>query len=253
MTAPTHRDLVPLASSPRSRWPAAAPAPRSAAARRRPHRRVPGRRPAARLGVRPAGRHVFVINIENKGYDETWGDGVGGAVPREDPALAGRAAQLLLRHRPQLAAQLRRPDLRSGAQPEMQGDCQVYSQIWTTSPYWSRCAPASVTTSRSTGFACTICRIRLLQSQHPRGQGRRLRNVPRPRRSHAAHDPEIIAADGVVPRLSPRSVSLHTPGRSDHDDGISARQGTIGARPRLVREYKIADIEHITNCSVCHR
>src|SRR5688572_24972392 len=62
--------------------------------------------------------------------------------------------------------------------------------------------------------------LRLLQPQYSRPQGGWLRNLPRPRRSHAADVPGQIAADGVVSRLSPRSVALCPAAGSDHDDGI---------------------------------
>ena len=80
----------------------------------------------------PPVRHVFVINIENKGYDETWGDG------SQAPYLAGT-----LRHRgvllnsyygtahnsqPNYVAQISG----QGPNPQMQSDCQVYSRFVPT-------------------------------------------------------------------------------------------------------------------------
>ena len=130
-----------------------------------------------------------------------------------------------------------------------------HSQIWTTSPYLE-----PVRASFRDDKPLNWVRVHDLpdfvyfnHSIHVK-QGRRLRNVPRPRRSHAADDPEGVAADGVVPRLPPRSVALRAAARSDHDDGLSCRpvaQAELG--PQLVREYKIADKEHLTSCSVCHR
>ena len=38
------------------------------------------------------------------------------------------------------------------------------------------------------------------------------------------------------------------------DDGLSARPAiSAKSATRLMKEYKIADVRHLTNCSVCHR
>jgi hypothetical protein len=76
----------------------------------------------------PAG-HVFVINIENKGYDETWGPD--SAAPYLSQTL--RAKGVLLNSyygtahnsQPNYVAQLSG----QGPNPQMQGDCQVYSSF----------------------------------------------------------------------------------------------------------------------------
>ncbi len=68
-------------------------------------------------GYLPGANHVFVINLENKGYDETWGPASAAPVPLPDPAQPRRTAEPVLRHRAQLAAQLRGADFRAGTQP----------------------------------------------------------------------------------------------------------------------------------------
>ena len=78
--------------------------------------------------VPPIG-HVFVINIENKGYDATWG--AGSAAPYLATTL--RAQGVLLDNyyatahnsEPNYVAQISG----QGPNPQMQGDCQVYSQF----------------------------------------------------------------------------------------------------------------------------
>jgi hypothetical protein len=77
----------------------------------------------------PPVRHVFVINIENKGYDTTWGSGSGA------PYLAKtlrRKGVLLTQYfgtahnsEPNYVAQISG----QGPNPQMQGDCQVYSDF----------------------------------------------------------------------------------------------------------------------------
>jgi hypothetical protein len=77
----------------------------------------------------PPIRHVFVINIENKGYDETWG--ADSAAPYLARTL--RAKGVLLDHyygtahnsQPNYVAQVSG----QGPNPQMQGDCQVYSSF----------------------------------------------------------------------------------------------------------------------------
>src|SRR4051794_14306849 len=83
----------------------------------------------ARPAYIPAVKHVFVINIENKGYDETWGPT--SAAPYLSQTL--RAKGVLLNSyygtahnsQPNYVAQI------SGQGPneQMQGDCQFYSQF----------------------------------------------------------------------------------------------------------------------------
>src|SRR4051794_27744763 len=83
----------------------------------------------ARPAYIPAVKHVFVINIENKGYDETWGPGSGA------PYLATtlRAKGVLLNQyfgtahnsQPNYVAQISG----QGPNPQMQGDCQIYSRF----------------------------------------------------------------------------------------------------------------------------
>jgi hypothetical protein len=77
----------------------------------------------------PAIKHVFVINLENKGYDATWGPA--SAAPYLSQTLRAKGVLLNTYYstahnsQPNYAAQI------SGQGPnlQMQGDCQVYSQF----------------------------------------------------------------------------------------------------------------------------
>ena len=77
---------------------------------------VTGSGPAAVAGLRTI-RHVWVIDLENQGYAQTFGN------PSADPYLArtlprmGALAGELLRDRPQQRGQLHRPGLRAGPGP----------------------------------------------------------------------------------------------------------------------------------------
>ena len=82
---------------------------------------------AASAGYLPPVRHVFVINLENKGYDETWGPG--SAAPYLSQTLRSQGVLLsgyygtAHNSQPNYVAQI------SGQGPnkQMQGDCQNYS------------------------------------------------------------------------------------------------------------------------------
>src|SRR5262245_18040964 len=50
--------------------------------------------------------------------------------------------------------------------------------------------------------------LRTFQPQHPRGQGCRLHDLPRPSRPHATDVAREVAADGVVPRLPPAAREI---------------------------------------------
>jgi len=85
----------------------------------------------------PPVRHVFVINIENKGYDETWGPG--SAAPYLAKTLRAKGVLLNTYYgtahnsQPNYVAQLSG----QGPNPQMQSDCQVYSSfvgVGTVSP-----------------------------------------------------------------------------------------------------------------------
>ncbi|HKC29621.1 MAG TPA: alkaline phosphatase family protein [Jatrophihabitans sp.] len=84
-----------------------------------------GTRPAY---VPPVG-HVFVINIENKGYDSTWGPT--SAAPYLAQTLRNKGVLLNSYYgtahnsQPNYVAQISG----QGPNPQMQGDCQVYSQF----------------------------------------------------------------------------------------------------------------------------
>ena len=129
--------------------------------------------------------------------------------------------------------------------PASAGRSRSPSAISTTSPAWESTAATATPRSRASSFAgipptktCMNChsqiwtnaqllepvrasyrdrrvaavdagqrpsRLRLLQSQHSRRQGRRLRDLPRPSRPDAADVPAGLPADGVVPGLPSRS------------------------------------------------
>ena len=97
-------------------------------------RRTPRPSPARPTYVPPI-RHVFVINIENKGYDETWGDAEPGAVPRQArcaPRACCSTPTTATAHnsQPNYVAQI------SGQapNPQMQADCQMFSAFTSTGP-----------------------------------------------------------------------------------------------------------------------
>jgi hypothetical protein len=75
-----------------------------------------------------------------------------------------------------------------------------HSQIWNTAPILE-----PVRASFRDNNAARLeqgprpARLRLLQPQHPRRQGRGLRHLPRSGRPHAAHVPGSLAPDVVVP------------------------------------------------------
>jgi hypothetical protein len=84
---------------------------------------------SARPAYVPPIKHVFVINLENKGYDATWG--AGSAAPYLSQTL--RAQGVLMNSyygtahnsQPNYIAQISG----QGPNPQMQGDCQLYSQF----------------------------------------------------------------------------------------------------------------------------
>ena len=81
--------------------------------------------------VPPVG-HVFVINIENKGYDTTWGPN--SAAPylsqtlRRQGVLLNEYYGTAHNSQPNYVAQISG----QGPNPQMQGDCQIYSQFVRT-------------------------------------------------------------------------------------------------------------------------
>lgn len=89
-------------------------------------------RPAAgtaRPGYLPPVRHVFVINLENKGYDTTWGPS--SPAPYLSRTLRSQGVLLTQYHGtahyslPNYLAQISG----QGPNPQTQGDCQVYSRF----------------------------------------------------------------------------------------------------------------------------
>jgi phospholipase C len=77
----------------------------------------------------PPIKHVFVINIENKGYDTTWGDN--SAAPylaqtlRERGVLLADYYSTAHNSQPNYVAEISG----QGPNPQMQGDCQIYSDF----------------------------------------------------------------------------------------------------------------------------
>jgi hypothetical protein len=86
----------------------------------------------ARPAYIPAIKHVFVINIENKGYDTTWGPT--SAAPYLSQTLRSQGVLLNSYYgtahnsQPNYIAQISG----QGPNPQMQGDCQIYSQFAQT-------------------------------------------------------------------------------------------------------------------------
>jgi hypothetical protein len=84
---------------------------------------------AARPAYVPAIKHVFVINLENKGYDATWGPT--SAAPYLSQTLRAKGVLLNAYYgtahnsQPNYVAQISG----QGPNPQMQGDCQLYSQF----------------------------------------------------------------------------------------------------------------------------
>ena len=80
----------------------------------------------------PPIKHVFVINLENKGYDTTWGPG--SAAPYLATTLRSQGVLLDTYYgtahnsQPNYVAQISG----QGPNPQMQGDCQVYSRFVAT-------------------------------------------------------------------------------------------------------------------------
>jgi phosphatidylinositol-3-phosphatase len=86
-------------------------------------------RPGPASAYLPPAHHVFVVNLENKGYDETWGPG--SAAPYLSQTLRaqgvlltqyyGTAHNSLPNYLGQISGQ--------GPNPQTQGDCQLYSDF----------------------------------------------------------------------------------------------------------------------------
>ncbi|WP_344367569.1 alkaline phosphatase family protein [Arthrobacter humicola] len=78
-------------------------------------------------GYLPGAKHIFVINVENKGYDETWGPA--SAAPYLSQTLRGQGVLLNQYYgtahnsQPNYVAQISG----QGPNPQMQADCQTYS------------------------------------------------------------------------------------------------------------------------------
>ncbi|MGO4586154.1 alkaline phosphatase family protein [Arthrobacter sp. 2RAF6] len=83
-------------------------------------------------GYLPGAKHVFVINLENKGYDTTWGPG--SAAPYLSTTLRNQGVLLnqyfgtAHNSQPNYVAQISG----QGPNPQMQADCQTYSPFAKT-------------------------------------------------------------------------------------------------------------------------
>jgi hypothetical protein len=89
-------------------------------------------RPAPASAYLPPAHHVFVVNLENKGYDETWGPG--SKAPYLSQTLRAQGVLLTQYYGtahnslPNYVAQISG----QGPNPQTQGDCQVYSDFVST-------------------------------------------------------------------------------------------------------------------------
>src|SRR5436305_252332 len=73
-------------------------------------------------------------------------------------------------------------------------------------------------------------RLRLFRPQHPRGEGRRLRQLPRARGRDAAPVAREHSLHELVPRLSRRAVALRPPARARLRPRLAAERGPGDAR-----------------------
>jgi hypothetical protein len=114
-------------------------------------------RPGPASAYLPPAHHVFVVNLENKGYDETWGPG--SAAPYLSQTL--RAQGVLLTQyfgtahnsQPNYAAEISG----QGPNPQTQGDCQVYSEFVGT---------GTVAPGQAVGHGCVFpSRVRTVADQ----------------------------------------------------------------------------------------
>jgi hypothetical protein len=126
-----------------------------------------------------------------------------------------------------------------------------HSQLWNTAPILEP-VRASFRDDKPLRWIprARPARLRLLQPQHPREEGDGLRDVPRARRSDAAHAPEEFAADGVVPELPPQSGAIRRPRSEIFTMGYQPAEPQSILGPRLVKQYAI---KGNTSCSTCHR
>ena len=94
---------------------------------------LPGPEAARPAAYVPPIKHVFVINIENKGYDETWG--AGSAAPylartlRAKGVLLNKYYATAHNSQPNYVAQISG----QGPNPAMQADCQLFTDFVRTS------------------------------------------------------------------------------------------------------------------------
>src|SRR5262249_11729684 len=84
-------------------------------------------------------------------------------------------------------------------------------------------------------------RLRLLRSQHPRAQRRRLHDVPRPGGSDAAHVAGAVAPDGVVSGLPSEPGTIRASARRGVPRRLHAAAGS--ARAREAARRRVSDSE----------
>ena len=118
-----------------------------------------------------------------------------------------------------------------------------HSQIWVGSDDARAGARRATATDESLPLEPRLqpARLRLLRPQHPRPQGRRLHDLPRPHRRDAVHLPGALAADGVVPRLPPaaRAPPAAARGGLQHANGRPPPD-QARARPRAGETVRAA-------------
>src|SRR6185312_11487224 len=91
---------------------------------------------------------------------------------------------------------------------------------------------------------------RLLQPQHPREQRRRMHDVPRAGRSHAAHVAGAVPADVVVHRLPSPSRVLRPPARGGVPHRLRRAFRSGGARTppgRRISHPKTDELRHVSS------
>jgi hypothetical protein len=127
-----------------------------------------------------------------------------------------------------------------------------HSQIWTNAPILEPVRASFRENRRSNGRACTTCRISSTSTTASTCARASAAPPATARRPHAADVPGEHAADEVVPGLPPQPGEVRPPARSGLQHGVRAPADDPGLGERLVKEYKIADVDQLTSCSTCH-
>ena len=179
-------------------------------------------------------------------------DDPGARRARAAGAVQPRAPRRRHRHRLPLLPHLGRGRPSFAGIPPTKTCMNCHSQIWANSPLLE-----PVRESFRTGRADPVdarprpARLRLLRPQHPREQGRRLHDLPRPGRPDAADVAGAVAADGVVPRLPPRARALRPAARRRVQRRLRAARRTSSSSARGWSPS--ISIQKLTSCSTCHR